>query len=222
VVLAQVAGERERAATYLGAVSVWEALYGNVSAARAKATAALQLSKGRDTEYTAAFALAVAGDAARANELASDLKKRFPEDTSVVFNYSPAIHGILALTRGAPAEAINSLQPAAPGELAVSSIAFNYFFGNFHPVYTRGLALLAANHPEEAIQEFRKITNHRGLLMVDPLDAMARLQIARAYLKIGDVSKAKAAYVDLFSIWKDADTDMGLVRQARAEFASLQ
>jgi tRNA A-37 threonylcarbamoyl transferase component Bud32/tetratricopeptide (TPR) repeat protein len=222
VVLAQVAGERERAATYLGAVSVWEALYGNVSAARAKATAALQLSKGRDTEYTAAFALAVAGDAARANELASDLKKRFPEDTSVVFNYSPAIHGILALTRGAPAEAINSLQPAAPGELAVSSIAFNYFFGNFHPVYTRGLALLAANRPEEAIQEFRKITNHRGLLMVDPLDAMARLQIARAYLKIGDVSKAKAAYVDLFSIWKDADTDIALVRQARAEFAGLQ
>lgn len=222
VALAQAGGERERAATYLGAVAVWEALYGNSTAARTKARQALQLSNGRDTEFTAAFALAVAGDAARANELAGDLKKRFPENTSVVSNYSPALRGLVALAHGDPGEAINSLQAAAPSELAVSGIAFNYFFGHFYPVYTRGQALLAADRPEEAIQEFQKITIHRGLLMVDPLDAIARLQIARAYLKIGDMSKARAASVDLLSIWKNADNDIWLVRQARTEFAGLQ
>jgi eukaryotic-like serine/threonine-protein kinase len=220
--LAETAGERGRAATYEGAAAVWEALYGNLVAARAKAKAALQRSSGRDTEYTAAFALAVVGDSARAQELANDLNRRFPEDTSVVFNYLPALHGVLTLRRGAPAEAIDALQASSPYELAVSVLAFNYFFGNFNPVYARGQALLAAGRPAEAISEFEKIIAHRGLLMVDPLDAVARLQLARAYTRMGNPAKAKAAYTELFSIWKDADRDLPLVTQARAEFAKFQ
>jgi len=222
VQLAETAGERERAATYEGAVALWEALYGNSAVARAKAKAALQLSNGRDTEYVAALAFAVSGDAARAQELASDLKKRFPEDTSGAFNYLPALLGLLALRHGAPADAIESLQPAVPYELAASGIAFNYFFGNFYPVYARGQALLAAGRPEEAVSEFNKIISHRGLLMVDPLEAIARLQLARAYTKVGESLKAKAAYADLLSIWQNADRDIPSVRQARAEFARLQ
>lgn len=222
VQLAEAAGERERAATYEAAVAIWEALYGNSAVARAKAKAALQLSNGRDTEYATGFALAVAGDAVRAQEIANDLKKRFPEDTSVTFNYFPALRGVLALRLDAPADAIDSLQAAAPYELAVSALAFNFFFGNFNPVYARGQALLAAGRPAEATAEFNKIITHRGLLMVDPLDAIARLQLARAYIKMGDASKAKAAYEVLFSIWTDADPDMPLVKQARAEFAELQ
>jgi len=222
VQLAESAGERERAATYKAAAATWEALYGNSSAARAKALAALQLSTGRDTEYAAAFALAVGGDTRRAEELANDLQKRFPEDTSVVFNYLPALRGMLALRHGVPVDAIGSLQAAAANELGVSAEAFNYFFGTLDPVYVRGQALLAANEPAEAATELNKIVVHRGLLMVDPLDAIARLQLARAYTKIGDAAKAKAAYTDLLSIWKDADRDLPLVTQARAESASWQ
>jgi len=220
--LAQSAGQRERAATYLAAAAVWEALYGNSSAARAKAKSALQLSNGRDTEYAVAFALATSGDLPFAQRLMTDLGKRFPEDTSVVFNYLPALQGRLALQRGAPGDAIDRLQPAVPYELAVSAIAFNFFFGNFNSVYARGEALLAAGHPAEATSEFNKILTHRGLLMVDPLDAMARLQLARTYTKMGDPAKAKATYTDLFSIWKDANSDLPLVMQAHAEFATFQ
>jgi tetratricopeptide (TPR) repeat protein len=220
--VAETAGERGRAATYEAAQAVWEALYGNSAAARVKAKAALQLSNGRDTEYAAAFALVIAGDDASAEQLANDLKKRFPEDTSVVFNYLPALQGLLALRRNSPAAAIDILEPAAPHEFGVSGIAFNYFFGNFNPVYARGQALLAAGRAAEATAEFNKIITHRGLLMADPLDTNARLQLARAYTKIGDLAKAKAAYRDLFSIWKDADRDSPLILQARAEFSKLR
>ena len=113
------------------------------------------------------------------------------------------------------------MQAAAANELGVSAEAFNYFFGTLDPAYVRGQALLAANEPAEAVTELNKVVVHRGLLMVDPLDAIARLQLARAYTKIGDAAKAKAAYTDLLSIWKDADRDLPLVTQARAESASL-
>jgi tetratricopeptide (TPR) repeat protein len=222
VQLAETAGERERAATFEAAAAAWEALYGNSAAARAKANRALQLSNGRDTQYVAAFALTTAGDAEAAQNLANDLNERFPEDTSVMFNYLPSLRGLLALRLRAPADAIESLRPATPYELAVSPIAFNYFFGHFYPVYARGQAFLATGQPAEAISEFNKIIAHRGLLMVDPLDAIARLQLARAYIKMGDASKGKAVYSDLLSIWKDADRDLPLVRQAKTEFTHLQ
>lgn len=222
VQLAETAGEHERAATYEAAAALWEAWYGNSSAVRAKASAALQLSRGRDTEFPAALALAVAGDHARAQELANDLQKRFPEDTSVVFNYLPALCGELALRRGVPSNAVNTLQPATANELGISAEAFNYFFGTLDPVYIRGQALLAADQPAEAAAEFNKVVAHRGLLMVDPLDSIARLQLARAYTKMGDAAKAKAAYTDLLALWKDADHDLPLVTQARSESAHLR
>ena len=220
--LAEIAGERERAATYEVAAAQWEALYANPSAARAKAEAALQRSNGRDTEYAAAFALALAGDNARAQELARDLERRFPEDTSVLFNYLPALHGLLAVQRGVPGDAIDSLQLAVPYELAVSALAFNFFFGNFNPVYVRGQALVAAGRPAEATAEFEKILSHRGLLLPDPLGEIAHLQLARAYMHLGDTAKAKSAYTALLATWQDADHDLPMLRQARAELARLQ
>jgi eukaryotic-like serine/threonine-protein kinase len=219
---AETAGERGRAGTYKAAAALWEALYGNSSVARTKALAAVQLSGGRDTEYAAALALAVGGDTSRAHELANDLQKRFPEDTSVVFNYLPALRGMLALQRGVPIDAIDSLRVATANELGVSAEAFNYFFGTLDPVYIRGQALLGAGQPTEAAAELNKIVAHRGLLMADPLEAIARLQLARAYTKMGDAAKAKAAYADLLSIWRDADRDLPLAAQARAEFAKLR
>ena len=127
-----------------------------------------------------------------------------------------------ALRRGVPVNAIDALQPAVANELGVSVEAFNYFFGTRDPVYVRGQALLAAGQSSEAAAEWNKLVAHRGLLMVDPLDAFTRLQLARAYTKMGDRAKAKAAYADLLSIWKEADPDLPLVTEARAEFASFQ
>jgi hypothetical protein len=219
---AEVAGERERAATYEAAAARWEALYGNSNAARAKASAALHLSKGRETEYSAALALAVGGDTARAQELANDLQERFPEDTSVAFNYLPALRGVLALQRGVPSSAIDSLRPAVANEFGVSAEAFNYFFGTLDPIYLRAQAFLASGQSGVAVTEWNKIVVHRGLLMVDPLDAIVRLQVARAYARMGDIGKANAAYADLLSIWKDADRDLPLAVAARREFAHLQ
>jgi hypothetical protein len=222
VQLALSAGQRERAATYLAAAAVWEALYGNSSAARAKARSALQLSNGRDTEYAVAFASATSSDLALAQRLMADLEKRFPEDTSVLLHYLPTLRAGLALHRGSAPEAIDHLQTAAMSEFEISAIAFNFFFGQFHPVYLRGEAFLAAGRPSEATAEFAKIVSHRGLLFTDPLDAMARLQLAHAYASIGDAEKAKTAYTDLFSIWKDADRNLPLLNQARSEFARLR
>ena len=169
--MAQQAGQRERAATYLAAEAAWEGFFGNALAARQSATAALQLSNGRDVEYGAAFALALAGDLTRAQSLADDLERRFPEDTSVQFNYLPALRALLALNQGEPAKAIELLQVAVPYELAVSAVDFNAFFGGLYPVYVRGLAYLAAHQGAEAAAEFQKILDHRGIVISDPIGA---------------------------------------------------
>ncbi|HEV2696490.1 MAG TPA: hypothetical protein VGU90_00760, partial [Terriglobales bacterium] len=220
--LAQRAGQMERAATYESGEAVWEALFGNNSAATAKATAALRLSKARDVEYGAAFALALAGDYSRATPVANDLEKRFPEDTSVRFNYLPALRGLLALGTSSPEKSIEALKPAVTYELAVPSIAFNTFFGAFYPAWVRGQAYMAEHEPIKAVAEFEKIVGHRGLAAGDPIDASARFQMAKAYLLAGDKPRAKASYQDFLSVWKDADPNLFLLKQAKAEYLNLQ
>jgi tetratricopeptide (TPR) repeat protein len=220
--LARQAGLRERAAVYQTGAAVWEALFGNATAARRNALQALELSKGKDVGYGAAVALALAGDVSRSQALASDLEKRFPEDTSVKFNYVPTLRALFALNGGEPAKAIELLQIAAPYELAVCSIDFNFFFGQFYPVYVRGEAYLAEHQAVEAASEFQKILGHRGLSFGDPIGAMARLELARAYTMSGDKTKAKSSYQDFLTLWHDADPDVPVLKQARAEYAKLQ
>jgi len=222
VELAQQEGQSERAAAYQAAVAAWEALFGNEPAAKRSAAKALELSKGRDVEYPAAFALALAGDSYRAQALADDLERRFPEDTSVRFNYMPTLRALSALNHGEPARAIDALQVAVPYESAVSGIDFNFFFGGLYPVYVRGEAYLAQRQGPEAAAEFQKILDHRGLLFADPVGAMARLQLGRAYAMSGNTNKAKSVYADFFSLWKDADPDIPILKQAKAEYAKLQ
>jgi eukaryotic-like serine/threonine-protein kinase len=173
--LAQQAGQRESAATYKAGVAVWEAFFGNAPEARRSAMAALELSKGRDLEYGAAFALALAGDSSRPEELASDLEKRFPEDTSVKYTYLPTLRALFALNRGDSANAIALLQVAAPYELAMPSIAFVGFFGGLYPAYVRGEAFLAGRQGAAAATEFQKILDHRGIVFGDPIGALAHL-----------------------------------------------
>jgi serine/threonine protein kinase/Tfp pilus assembly protein PilF len=220
--LAQQAGHRERAATYRAGKAVWEAFLGHAILARQSAVAALELSKGRDVEYGAAFALALAGDFPPSQALAHDLENRFPEDTSVQFSYLPALRGLFALSRHEPQKAMELLQVAAPYDFAVPAIDFNTFFGGLYPVYVRGEAYLAARQGAEAATEFQKILDHRGIVASDPVGAVARLQLGRAFALSGDKTKARAAYHDFLTLWKDADPDIPILQQAKAEYARLK
>jgi len=219
--LAQQAGQRERAATYEAGKAVWEAAFGNASAARQSARAALELSKGRDAEYGAAFALALAGDFPQCEALAHDLQVRFPEDTSVQFSYLPALRGLLELTHDDPQKAVELLQAAIPYDFAVPRIDYNTFFGGLYPVYVRGMAYLAAHKAAEAAAEFQKILDHRGIVSSDPIGVLAHLQLGRALTLSGDKAGAKAAYQDFLTLWKDADPEIPLLVQAKAEYAKL-
>ncbi|MGD0049018.1 MAG: protein kinase [Bryobacteraceae bacterium] len=220
--LALQAGQRERAATFEAAPAVWEAFFANAPEARRRAMAALELSKGRDVEYAAGFALALAGDLARSQTLANDLARRFPEDSAVQFNYLPTLRALFAVESGKAAEAIDLLQLAVPNELAPPPFSLFAFFGSLYPVYVRGEAYLAGRPGVEAAGEFRKIIDHRGIVGADPIGALARLQLGRAFVLAGDNVKAKTAYQDFLALWKDADSDIPILQQAKAEYAKLQ
>jgi hypothetical protein len=219
--IARQAGQRERAALFDAATAVWEAFYGNGSAARQRATRVLELARGREVDYAAAFALALAGDVARSRALADELAKDFPEDTSVQYMYLPTLRALFALSAGDAAAAIQSLQIASRFDLALGGLGFNGFFGGLYPLYVRGLAYLAANQPGAAAAEFQRIVDHPGIVLVDPMSALARLQLARALALSSDTAKAKSAYADLLTLWKDADPGIPVVEAARAEYARL-
>ena len=219
--IAKQSRKLERAALFETATAVWEALSGNQAAARQKATEALALGRGREVDYAAAFALAVSGDVSRARALADQLARDYPEDTSVQFMYLPTLRALFALDARNAAAAIQSLQTASRFDLALGGIGFNGYFGKLYPIYVRGLAYLAAQQPAEAAAEFQRILDHRSIVLVDPIDAFARLQLARALALSGDTVKAKRAYNDLFALWQKADPDIPVVKQARAESSRL-
>jgi serine/threonine protein kinase len=214
-------GHHEIAATYEAAAAAWNAFFGNMAAARQRAAAALRLSRGRDAQYAAAMALALAGDLSQSQLLAADLDKRYPEDTSVQFSYLPSLRALVALNDGRPPDAIEQLQKAHSYEFADPAIGFVYFFGSLYPAYMRGEAYLAAHNDAGAVAEFQKILDHRGLLLSDPMGARARLELGRAWAA-GDAAKAKAAYADFLALWKDADPDIPILAQAKAEYARVR
>ena len=220
--IAERSGRRERAAMFEAATAVWEAYYGNTTTAKERATKALALARGRDVDYAAAFALAVTGDMAQSRALADDLARNYPEDTSVQSMYLPTLRALFALNAHDPTAAIESLQTASRFDLALGGIGFNAFYGALYPIYVRGQARLTARQPAEAAAEFQRIVDHRSIVLVDPMDAMARLQLARALELSGDSVKAKSAYDDLLALWKNADADIPVLKRARAEYAKLR
>jgi len=225
--LAERAGQPERAAKLETGIALWDSFFGNAPAARRGAMEVLKLSKDRDVEYCAAFALALSGDAAGAQSVASDLEKRFPEDSAVRFTYLPVLRALLALNpgpqkQGEPAKAIERLQAAAPYELGVPLSWFAGLCGVLYPVYVRGEAYLAAHQGVEAAAEFQKILDHRGIVASDPIGALAHWRLGRAYAMQGETAKAKGAYQDFLALWKDADPDIPILKQAKAEYAKLQ
>ena len=222
VEIAQRSGRHERAALFEAATAVWEAFYGNAAAARQSATTALTLGRGREVDYAAAFALALSGDVARSRALADDLHKNFPEDTSVQSLYLPTLRALFSLNTHDAAAAIQALQTASRYDLALGGVGFIGRFGGLYPIYVRGQAYLAAGQPVAAAAEFQRIVDHRSIVLVDPMDAMARLHLARALLLSGETAKAKSACNELVTLWKDADPKIPLVNHARAECAQLQ
>ena len=156
---------RESAASYRASRAFWEAVCGNAAEGIKSALAALELSKGRDVEYAAGFALALSGESSRSAALAGDLEKRFPEDTFVKFTYAPVLRALAALRRAKPAESVERLEIARRYELAANGLSFNgYYLGGLHSAYVRGEALIAAHRYAEAAAEFQKILDHRGIV----------------------------------------------------------
>jgi eukaryotic-like serine/threonine-protein kinase len=207
---------KEEAARWEANAALREALFGNTAEAKQRAGIALGSSKGRDVQFAGALALALAGDLARPPALAEDLGKRFPEDTIIQFNYLPTLHGQLALSRNGGPNAIEVLRAAAPYELG------DVGTGTLYPVFIRGEAYLVGHQASEAAAEFQKILDHSGIVVNEPIGALARLQLGRAYAMQGDTTKAKAAYQEFLALWKDADPDIPILKQAKAEYTKLQ
>ena len=220
IVAAQQNGDSEKSAIYQAAAAVCEAHLGNHASAKDRACAALDLGKGRDVRYAAAFALAVSGDGSTAQSLADDLAKRFPEDTPVQFEYLPTLRALFALSRNAPLDAIEHLKTALPYDLAMPGTAFFAKFGGLYPVYVRGQAYLQAGRGREAAAEFQRVLDHRGIVLGDPIGSLAHLQLGRALLLSGEI-QARSAYQEFLTLWKDADADIPVFQQALAEYAKL-
>jgi tetratricopeptide (TPR) repeat protein len=223
--LARKADRRDSEALYETDSAVREALFGNASAARRRAGDALKLSRSKEVQYRAVFALALSGDSSRSQGLTEDLSGRFAEDTMVRFTYLPALRALLALNRSRPANAVELLQTAIPYEGGTPIEGGSQPLlgaGNLYPAYVRGLAYLAARRGQQAAAEFQKILDHRGIIISDPVGALARMQLGRAYTLAGDNDKARTAYRDFLTLLKDADPDIPILKRAKEEYAKLQ
>ena len=164
------------------------------------------------------LALAYAGNSSRG--LADHFSESFPEDTVVQFNYLPTLRAKLALNHSNPQQALHDLEVAASYELGLPALSF-YNWPNLYPAYVRGEAYLAAHQGREAAAEFQKILDHRGIVLNESIGALAHLQLGRAYAMQGDAVKARAAYRDFLTLWKDADPDIPVFKEAKAEYTKL-
>jgi Tfp pilus assembly protein PilF len=212
----------ERAGLWKTGAAIREAFFGNAREAGAQATGALGLTTGREVEFGAAFAFAIAGHSATSEALALDMERTFPNDTAVRFCYLPVVRAILALNRGNTDRAYRLLELAVPLELGMPRSSVFGRFGAFYPVYARGLAHLAAHRGFDAASEFRKILSEPAVVISDPVGILARLQLARALTMAGDRSGARVAYLQFLTRWKNADPDIPILERARAEFAELR
>jgi tRNA A-37 threonylcarbamoyl transferase component Bud32/tetratricopeptide (TPR) repeat protein len=211
---AELNDAKETAAGYLARASLREVESGNRELARANANGAMRLAPNRDVQAMAALVLARAGDTGAAERLAADLDKTFPLNTMVQRYRLPAIRAAVALQRKDPNRAVELLQVSSAIELGDAA--------NLLPVYLRGQAYLALHEGNLAAGEFQKFIDHRGLVGNFPWGALAQLQLARAFALSGDKNKATAAYKDFLTLWKDADPDIPILKEAKAEYAKLQ
>ncbi len=211
------ADSKESGAIWQGNGALREAEFGNSAVAKQKIDAALTLAPGRDVKVLAALTLARAGEGARAKALVEQLGKSDGTNTMLKLYWFPTIEASIDLNAGNASQALIALEAAAPYDLGGPAP-----ISNLYPVYVRGQAYLAAHNGAGAAGEFQKIIDHRGIVLNFPLGALAHLQLGRAYVLTGDSAKAKAAYQDFFNVWKDADPDVPILKEAKAEYAKLQ
>ncbi len=212
----------EVATIYQVHAALWEALFGNFPEARKTVKDAGNFMADRDLEGEAAIVWALSGDTTQAQRLADDLDKRFPEATCVRFGSLPAIRGVLAIRRGNAREAIEYLRAISSREMVTPANWATYGGPHMLPVYISGEAYLAAHQGAEAAAEFQMIIDHAAFDGGTPIGALAHLGLGRAYVITGDTAKARAAYQDFLTLWKDADPDIPILKQAQAEYAKLQ
>jgi len=214
------ADEKETAASYEAQSGIRQALFGNPAAAQQHAAAALSMTDGRDVQFLAGLAYALAGDVGKTQTLVNNLTKRFPDDTVAKFIYITSLRAQLALMRHDSAKAIAELRPAASYESGQSSSG-NTISISLYPVYIRAEAFLMAKQGKEAAAEYQKILDHRGIVINGPIGVLAHLGLGRAYALSGDTGKAKIEYQNFLASWKDADSDIPILKEAKNEYASL-
>jgi serine/threonine protein kinase/tetratricopeptide (TPR) repeat protein len=213
------AEEKETAATWQAMAALREAELGNSGSVRQQVAAALALAPGRDVTVVAALALARIGDSAQALKLADHLNQVFSFNTNIQTYWLPTIRAAAELSHNNPAKTVDLLQSVSPYELG---LPYPFASATLYPVYVRGQAYLQLHQGEQAASEFHKLVEHRAAVVNLPLGALAHLQLGRAKAMRGDKEGARAAYQDFLTLWKDADPDIPILKQAKAEYEKLK
>jgi tetratricopeptide (TPR) repeat protein len=213
------ADAKETAAFWAVNAALRDAELSETASVKQGVTTALTLAEGRDVKVLAALALARIGDAARAKALVGELEKRYPSNTILKLYWLPSVNAAIELNKGNSSQALVYLEAAAPYELGEPPPLQP---GPLYPAYLRGQAYLLAHNGTAAAAEFQKVLDHRGIVLNFVTGALAHLQLGRAYAMAGDTVKARAAYQDFLTLWTDADPDIPILKQAKAEYAKLQ
>jgi tetratricopeptide (TPR) repeat protein len=213
-------GAADTAALWQVNEALREAEFSNSALARKTAADAMSSSSRPDIELLAALALARSGDTVQSSALADKISAEFDRDTMIQAYWLPTIRAAIAINRGDGKKAVELLSVASPYELGEPLQSPSH--GTLYPVYVRGEAYLRVGDGEQAATEFQKMIDHRGIVTNFPLGALAHLQLGRAYALQGDTAKAKTAYQDFLTLWKDADLDVPILKEAKAEYAKLR
>ena len=209
---------KETAALWRVNAALREAEFGNAAVAKREVAAALALAPSADVKLLAALTLVRVGETARAKSIAEELEKNYPSDTILKAYWLPTIKATVELVANNPTKALVFLEAAAPYELGGPP---QFHVGTMYPAYIRGLAQLATRNGAGAVTEFQKFLEHPGVALNYPLAALAHLQLVRAYAMQGDIAKARASYQDFLTIWKDADPDIPILKEAKTVYAKL-
>jgi serine/threonine protein kinase/tetratricopeptide (TPR) repeat protein len=213
--------KKETGAEWLLNAALREAEIGNPQQARAQTSSAMSLFSSRDVRVLAALALARSGDAARAQNMADELSRSAPANTLLNCYWLPTIRASTELTRHHPDNALRVLQAASSCELGEPNPQVQ-IGGTLYPGYVRGQADLENGDAQQAVAEFQKLIDHRGVVQNFVLGALVHLQLGRAYLATGDTAKASVQYQEFLTLWKEADPDLPILKEAKAEYAKLQ
>jgi serine/threonine protein kinase/tetratricopeptide (TPR) repeat protein len=207
-------GLRESAAQMLSQEALFEAEIGDRARAKEIATRSLALSRSRSNGPNLLVALSLAEDTSRAQKLLTDLKDHYPEDTLIQSAHIPMAEALIQSSSTKSGSSIEILRPAVRFEMGP--------FLSFLPIYVRGIVHLRAHEGREAASEFQKILSHRGVWYIAPEYALAHVGMARALAAQGDIPGSRHAYQDFFALWKDADPEIPILKQAKAEYGKLQ